>query len=259
MENYSAKEQSSANAPMEQVREILFGAQLKDMEIRFKRQEERFIQEISDIRDSFKKRLDSLENFMRSEAAGLLDRLKRETEEREATLKAEQRERSEALAAEQRERQEAIKEEKRERQEAVKNEDRERQEASGRLASDLSGAVEAFERKLGKLTGTLDAAERDLRSLLLNESGSLNEKIDKKYADALKALARTNAQIRNDMVYRAALSGLFAESVGALAQPWNPEALGEAAAETKDVPREVPEEGAVELPQVAQMGSADSY
>ena len=256
MDNY--KEQPAANAPMEQVREILFGAQLKDMEIRFKRQEERFSQEISDVRDFFKKRLDSLENFMKSEVSGLLDRLRRESEEREAAQKDEQKERNEALAAEQRERTELWQQEQRERMEAVKNEERERQEAAARLASDMAAATAALERKLAKLSSTLDSAERDLRSLLMDESGSLNDKIERKYADALRALSKTNIQIRNDMVYRAALSGLFAETVGGLAKPWNPEALGD----PEDSPLPAHEEtnqGEAELPQVAQMGSADNY
>jgi hypothetical protein len=263
MDNNGHREQSAAGAPMEQVREILFGAQLKDMEIRFKRQEERFAQEISDVRDSFKKRLDSLENFMKSEVSGLLERLRRESEEREAAQKAEQKERNEALAAEQRERAELWQQEQRERIEAVKNEERERQEAAARLASDLAAASAAFERKLAKLSHTLDSAERGLRTLLMDESASLNEKIERKYSDALRALTKTNIQIRNDMVYRAALSGMFAETVGGLTKPWNAEALGtpEEGPEAVLFParEEDPEEAREELPQVVQLGSADNY
>lgn len=226
MDSYNQKDQKTTGAPMEQVREILFGAQLKDMEVRFKRQEERFIREIHDVKDSLKKRLDSLENFMKSEVSSLLDRLKREEEEREAAQKAEQRERAEVLANEQRERQEAIKAEERERQEAIRAEERERQDAVTRLNSDLAGAVEVFERKLAKLGNTLDAAERELRSLILNESGSLTDKIETKYADALSVVAKTAAQIRSDMVYRTALTGMFAEMVGGLSKPWNEDTVG---------------------------------
>ena len=259
------REQSAANAPMDQVREILFGAQLKDMEIRFKRQEERFVQEISDVRDSFKKRLDSLENFMKSEVSGLLERLRRESEEREAALKAERQERNETLAGEQRERAEVWQQEQRERIEAVKNEERERQESAARLASDLAAAAAGFERKLAHLSQTLDSAERDLRTLLMGESASLTDKIERKYSDALRALAKTNVQIRNDMVYRAALSGLLAETVGGLAKPWNAEALAGALEETPEAaagqpaPEETREEFREDLPQVARLGSADNY
>jgi chromosome segregation ATPase len=264
MDNSGTREQSFANAPIEQVREILFGAQLKDMEVRFKRQEERFARELADVRDSLKKRLDSLENFMKTEVTGLFDRLKREQDEREAAQKSEQRERAEALAAESRERAEALRQEQRERIEAVKNEERERQEALTRLAADLSGVAETFERKIAKLAGTLDSAERSLKSLLLTESGSLNDKIEQKYAEALAVVAKTNAQIRTDMVYRAALSSLFAETVGGLAKPWNEEALfspPQGAPALPEEPRsEIDEaEPAEEFPAVIQIGSADNY
>ena len=242
MDNNDNKEQAAANAPMDQVREILFGAQLKDMEVRFKRQEERFAQEMNDIRDFFRKRLDSLENFMKSEVAGLLDRLRRESEEREAAQSAERKDRTEV----------------------IRNEERERQEAAARLSADLAGVAGTFERKLAGLSGALDAAERDLKSLLLSESVGLNDKVERKYADALKALAKTNLQIRSDMVYRAALSGLLAETVGGLAKPWNAEALGSAEglepAPAEDRPREEPAgEGQGAPPQAAAMGTADNY
>ncbi len=224
--NPGPKDQSAPNAPMEQVREILFGAQLKDMEVRFKRQEERLLREIHDVKDSLKKRLDSLENFMKSEVSSLLDRLRREQEEREAVQRVEQRERAEAIQTEQRERLEALRNEQRERAEAFKAEERERQEAVTRLTGDLAGATETFERKLAKLANTIDGTERDLRSLLLTESGSLTDKIERKYADALNVLAKTAAQIRSDMVYRTALSGMFAEMVGGLSKPWNEDTLG---------------------------------
>ena len=224
--NHPGSKDQPVNAPMEQVREILFGAQLKDMEVRFKRQEERLLREIHDVKDSLKKRLDSLENFMKSEVSSLLERLRRESEEREAAQRTEQRERQEALQSEQRERLEALKTEQRERVEALKNEERERQEAVARLTGDLTGTTETFERKLAKLANTIDTAERDLRTLLLTESGSLTDKIERKYADALNVLAKTASQIRSDMVYRAALSGMFAEMVGGLSKPWNEETMG---------------------------------
>ena len=71
------------NQPMTQVREILFGAQLKDMENRFRRQEERFLREINEARDALRSRLDSLENFMKSEIASILNRISEEKDERE--------------------------------------------------------------------------------------------------------------------------------------------------------------------------------
>lgn len=279
--NPGLKDQNSSNAPMEQVREILFGAQIKDMEVRFQRQEERLLREIHDVKDLLKKRLDSLENFMKSEVSALLERVKREQDERETVQRAEQKERTEALAAEQRERIEAAKNEQRDRAEAIKNEQRERsealaaearerQDAVAKLSGELASANENFERRLTKLSATLDATERDLRSLLLTESGDLTDKIESKYTDALNVLAKTASQIRADMVYRTALSGMFAELVGGLSKPWNQEALGLSSAEEQGRELEAPEQPEAaededdsssdnQIPQVVRVGSADSY
>lgn len=189
---------SPESASMEQVRELLFGAQLKDMETRFQRQEERLQREISDSRSALKTRLDSLENFMKSEIASLLHRLKDEQTEREESIKAEQRERSENLKTEQRERAEAV----------------------TQLTKDMAAANEALERKLAKLSGTLDNAERELRQLLQSESGALSAKMDEKYLDALDTLSKTSSNIRNDMVYRSSFSTMLTEMAVKLSGQW---------------------------------------
>lgn len=196
-------------APMEQVRELLFGSQMKEMETRFLRQEERFERKIADVRDALKTRLDSLENFMKSETTSLLHRLKEEQSERDSALKSEQRERAEALRNEQRE-----------RVEALKNEQRERAEAVTQLAKDLSTAGENVERKMGKIADTLDATERELRQLMMTEHAALAGKIEEKYQEALNVLSKTADQIRDDMVYRSVLSGMFTETALKLSGQW---------------------------------------
>jgi hypothetical protein len=175
------------SASMEQVRELLFGAQLKDMETRFQRQEERFQREIADTRNTLKTRLDSLDNFMKSEIASLLHRLKDEQSEREEIVKAEQRERAEAVA---------------------------------QLARDLAAAGENFERKLTKLSGMLDSTERGLRQLLQAENSALSTKVDEKYQDALDTLSKTSSEIRRDMVYRSSFSTMLTEMAVKLSGQW---------------------------------------
>ncbi|MDR2160619.1 MAG: hypothetical protein LBO77_00515 [Desulfovibrio sp.] len=187
-----------AGAPMEQVRELLFGAQLKDVETRFQRQEERFQREIADVHESVKSRLDSLENFMKSEISSLLHRLQEEQSERESLVKNEQRERTEAVKAEQRERMEAL----------------------TQLAKDLAAAVESFDRRNAKLAASLDTTERELRSLLMAESGALSTKVEDRYQDALNVLSSTASQIRHDMVHRTALSGMFTDLAVKLSGQW---------------------------------------
>jgi seryl-tRNA synthetase len=172
---------------MEQVRELLFGAQLKDVETRFQRLEERFQREISDVQEALKTRLDSLENFMKSETGSLLHRLQEEQAERDSVIRDEQRERAESL---------------------------------GKLARELAATADAFERRNTKLSGALDNTERELRNLLMAESNALSAKVEERYQDALNVLSNTAAQIRHDMVYRSALSGMFTDLAVKLSGQW---------------------------------------
>ena len=197
---------TSDNASMDQVRELLMGTQLKDMENRILRQEERFIQEIADLRDTVKNRVESLENFMKSESTSLFHRLQEEKTERAAAIKNEQRERMENFKAEHKDRSDAMKQDKRERDDAL-----------AQLVKDMAKKEETFERKLAALSSTLDTAEQELRQLLLAESARLSAGTEEKYKDALAALSRTASQLRNDLVSRSALSALFTENAVKLA------------------------------------------
>lgn len=191
---------ASENTSMEQVRELLMGTQLKDMENRILRQEERFMREVADLRDIVKNRVESLENFMKSESSSLLHRLQEEQTERATAVNNERHERTEAVQTEQRDRAEAMKQDKYERDEAL-----------AKMAKELAKVSESFERKLIVLSTTLDTVERGLRELLLTESSRLSAATEEKYKDALAALSRTSAQLRNDLVSRSALSATFSE------------------------------------------------
>jgi DNA repair exonuclease SbcCD ATPase subunit len=175
---------------MEQVRDILFGAQLKEMDTRLQRQDERFARSLADAQDALKNRIESLENFMKSEVASLLARIKEEQAERDALQKAEQRERQEALA---------------------------------QLTKDLASCQEVLERKLAKTAATLDSMERELRQLMLKECGALASTIQERYQNSLHVLQNTAEQIRSDMVYRTSLAGMFTETAVKLSGQWNTE------------------------------------
>jgi DNA repair exonuclease SbcCD ATPase subunit len=206
---------------MVQVRELLFGAQLKDMEMRFRRQEERLLREISEVKDSLRGRLDSLENFMKSEVNSLLNKLKEERDERDAVIKTEQRERHEEVKAEARERTEQIASEHREFQDNIAKEQRDRGEAVAKVASDLAAANENFERRAAKLGDSINNLERTLRELIMTETTEINDKIDEKYNDSLSIIEKTSTQIRSDMVYRTHMSTMVTEMVAGLSKPWN--------------------------------------
>lgn len=179
-----------ADGSMEQVRELLFGAQMKEMELRLQRQEEKLQRDMGDTGNALKTRLDFLEDFMKSEISSVLGRIAAEKSERESALKDARRDLDEATKAEQRERKEAL----------------------ASLAKELASVNETLERKLTSLSNTLDATERELRELLLRENTTLATRVEERYQQALDALKSSAGQIRQDMVHRNALAGMFTET-----------------------------------------------
>lgn len=196
-------------ASMDQVRELLFGTQMKDMENKLQRQEEKLRQEMADSGEVLKDRLDLLEKFMKSEIESVLTRVNAEKAERESALKDARRDLDESAKAEQRDRLESLKAEQRERGEALVQ-----------LGKDLAALEQVFERRLSALSSTLDSTERGLRELLLEESSSMAAKVEDRYHQALEQLKKTSEQIRHDMVHRSALSGLFTETALKLSGQW---------------------------------------
>lgn len=201
--------QPSDATSMDQVRDLLLGTQLKDMESRVQRQEERLLREIAAVRDSLKARADSLENFMKSETSTIMHRLQEERAERGTALKNEQRERADAIKSEQRERVEAMRTDRKDAEEALT-----------KLAKEMAAKEDALERKLTALSGTLDRAEQELRQLMLAENARLSEKVEEKFREALSTLSKTAEQIRFDVVSRSSLSTLLGEVAMKLSGPW---------------------------------------
>jgi DNA repair exonuclease SbcCD ATPase subunit len=74
-------------ASIEQIRDILFGAQIRDFEKRFARVEQRLIKEITSLKDESRKRFDSLESYIGKEVESLSDRLKAEQDKRTESVK----------------------------------------------------------------------------------------------------------------------------------------------------------------------------
>lgn len=67
---------------LDKVRDILFGAQMRDYDRRFSRLEERLLKEVSDAREDARRRFDQLENFLKQEIAALGERIRSENSQR---------------------------------------------------------------------------------------------------------------------------------------------------------------------------------
>ncbi len=70
------------------VRDILVGEQMREVEKQFTRLEERLVNECVSLRDETRKRLDSLEIYLRKEVESLTERLRNEQVERDEAVKS---------------------------------------------------------------------------------------------------------------------------------------------------------------------------
>ncbi len=85
-ESHSSNGDIAGGENLDRVREILFGSQIRNYEKRLNRLEERLVKECATLRDDTRKRLDSLETYIKREVDLLADRLKSERAERDKTV-----------------------------------------------------------------------------------------------------------------------------------------------------------------------------
>jgi DNA repair exonuclease SbcCD ATPase subunit len=92
-----AIDQTSGN--IDKIRDILFGANMRDYEARFARLEEALMKEAAELRESTRRRFEALENYVKKEVDALQSRLKTERDERSDALSQQSRELTEASEA----------------------------------------------------------------------------------------------------------------------------------------------------------------
>lgn len=76
------RDTAAGTGNLEKVRDILFGHQMREVERRFVRLEERIVKETRDLRDDMKRRLDALEAYTNKETEALAAQLRNEQAER---------------------------------------------------------------------------------------------------------------------------------------------------------------------------------
>ena len=96
----NGKSQIPEGNSLNKVRDILVGSQMRELDKKFSRLEERLIKECADLRNETRQRLDTLENYIREEANSLSERAKNEQLKRDKAVRAiteEQRKFAESL------------------------------------------------------------------------------------------------------------------------------------------------------------------
>jgi hypothetical protein len=74
--------ETASGANLDKVRDILFGAAMRDVERRFGRLEERLAKDTSDLRAELRQRLDTLESYLKSEVESLAGTIRAERDSR---------------------------------------------------------------------------------------------------------------------------------------------------------------------------------
>jgi len=75
--------QTAEMGNVDQIRDIIFGSQMRDYEQRFARLEERVLNESDALRSETNNRLDALEEYIKQEVSSLVDQIGNERSERE--------------------------------------------------------------------------------------------------------------------------------------------------------------------------------
>jgi hypothetical protein len=88
-----------AGGNLEKVRDLLFGAQMRDMENHFARLEERLQKDLVELKDETRGRFESLEVFLRKEIESLTDQLKTEQDVRQQAVQTLTQELTETVKA----------------------------------------------------------------------------------------------------------------------------------------------------------------
>ncbi|HRY05799.1 MAG TPA: hypothetical protein P5114_01645 [Hyphomicrobiaceae bacterium] len=139
----NGKGASSENMGMEQIRRLLFGAQMEDVDRRFSSQEERVVQKFRDLETETSRKLSALESSARTQIESLLSQLRDEKEARgEQTLGLDKRLSSLAdqLAQFQREFLDRLSQESQTLREEMKRRAAEQQSAMETIFSELKNA-----------------------------------------------------------------------------------------------------------------------
>lgn len=86
-------------ASLDKVRDILFGVQLRDVDRRFARLEERLARETAELKEDLRKRLAALEQYFKGEVDALSQRLRTEQDQRADSVAQVTRELKDMLAS----------------------------------------------------------------------------------------------------------------------------------------------------------------
>jgi hypothetical protein len=188
---------------VERIRDILFGWQMRDYDVRFQSIDERLVRESAEARADVKQRLEALENVLKGEVESLKNRLNTEQSERGMA--------AEKLGRDLGETANFLKGELESLKNRLNTEQSERGMAVEKLGRDLGETANALELKIKSLDERAAHEIHDLRQQLLEQSKALSAEIKEKHDQMQAGLNREAEQIRGAMTGREALAEMLSE------------------------------------------------
>ena len=157
----------ASGSNIDQLRDIIFGGQMREYERRFARMEERMAKELADIREEVRDRCTTLERYVRDELESI-----------SVDLRASQQSRT----ADER-----------------------------RLSQLIVDATKAADERITALSELTAKQHREVRTQLLEQTKTITDDVQRRYADLQALVARDAAELRDGKADRTALSALFME------------------------------------------------
>jgi len=172
---------------LDKVRDILFGAQLRDSEKRFARIEERLAKDVTELREETRKRLDTLEGFIKKEIQSLLDRVKAEQGQRTDSVK--------------------------DLGQQLKD-----------VGQQIKETTKGIEKRIGEVEDQTAESDRALREQILEQSKTLRDEIVQGSQEASASIQQAAGELREEKADRSVLANLFTEMAMRLADEPEPPA-----------------------------------
>jgi hypothetical protein len=190
---------------LDQVRDILFGSQLRQQDHRFKAMEDAVAGQLAAFREETRQQLDTLQAFMKTELTALHGRVTGELQQRQEAM---QRLGDELRAADR-----GLSEKIDHTARAVTD------EAKGGLhgvANELNAARSALDGRMTAAESQQAASAAELRTLLLDQTRQLRDETKQQQAELQALVEKVVSELKNAKTDRSALAGLFAEMAGKL-------------------------------------------
>ena len=190
---------------LDKVRDILFGTQLRQQDVRFTQLEEKIGAQLSAFRDETRKQLETLQNFVKGEVSAATSALASESQQRQETLSR--------LADELRGADRSLSEKL---DNACRSLGDENKATFKTLSGELNSKAGHLEGRIAAVNQQQQGAASELRGQLLDATNKLRDESRQWQGDLQATVEKLIAELSSAKTDRTALATLFSEMAGRL-------------------------------------------